>query len=145
MAKPDFAIIFTLIVFFVMSPSGWTEGTVVVTVPAKAGAVEGTTENSDVFIWRLFTGFVAPASKGNPSPVVFETWASDDDTFSTKPNWPKATEPMKLHASVLEIVKTLDGSDSPMNLRAKVIDAPGKAPVGAAAGGFPTTGMPLPA
>jgi len=30
----------------------------IVAVPARAGAVEGTTDNSDVFLWRLFTEFV---------------------------------------------------------------------------------------
>ena len=39
---------------------------VVVAAPARAGAVEGTTENSDAFIWRLFTEFVAPVSQEQP-------------------------------------------------------------------------------
>jgi len=120
------------------------QGTTVVAVPAKAGAVDGTADNSDAFIWRLFTEFVAPASEGSPSPVVFENWASDEDTFSANPHWPKAGEPMKLHASVLEAVKTLDTNESLRNLRAKTIDVPCKPPVGAAVGGFPTTGMPPP-
>src|ERR1700730_17988135 len=66
---------------------------VVVAVPAKAGAVEETTENSDAFLWRLFTEFVAPVSQKKPSPVVFETWASDKDTFSAHPHWPEPGEP----------------------------------------------------
>ena len=65
--------------------------TVVVAVPAQAGPVDGKTENSDAFIWRLFTEFTAPASATQPSPVVFETWASDADTFSTTPRWPGPT------------------------------------------------------
>ena len=85
-----------------------TERAVVVAIPAKAGAVEGKTENSDAFIWQLFTEFTAPAVKGNLSLVVFETWASDKDTIATKPPWPEAGEPMDLHASVLGIIKTLD-------------------------------------
>jgi hypothetical protein len=120
------------------------QGTVVVAVPAKAGAVNGTTENSDAFIWRLFTKFVAPASNDGPSPVVFETWASDDDTFSTKPHWPRAGEPLKLHASPLEVVKTLGDIGSRTNLIVKAIDVPCKAPVGAAVGGFPTSGAATP-
>jgi hypothetical protein len=74
---------------------------VAVTVPARAGAIEGTTENSDAFIWRLFTGFVAPVSKSSPSPVVFETWASDKYTFSANPHWPAAGAPIQFQASAL--------------------------------------------
>ncbi len=51
---------------------------------------------------------------------------------------------MKLHASVLELVKTLNTSASLLSLRAKTIDVGCKAPVGAAVGGFPTSGTPLP-
>lgn len=76
--------------------------------------------------------------------MVFETWASDDDTFTPNPHWPAAGEPMKLHASVLELVKTLNTSASLLSLRAKTIDVGCKAPVGAAVGGFPTSGTPLP-
>jgi hypothetical protein len=94
-------------------------------------------------MWRLFTEFVAPVSKGSQSPVVFETWASDADTFSPKPRWPKAGEPIKLQASVLELLKTLNPGGSLKNLRAK-IDVDCTAPPGAAVGGFPTSGTPAP-
>ncbi|MGB3549615.1 MAG: hypothetical protein WA993_02920 [Candidatus Binatus sp.] len=144
MTKSSLGIISTLVAALLVSTTAWAQGTVVVAVPAKAGAVEGTTENSDAFIWRLFIEFAAPALKGHPSPVVFETWASDDDTFSPKPHWPAVGEPMKLHASVLELVKTLNTSASLLSLRAKTIDVGCKAPVGAAVGGFPTSGAPLP-
>ncbi len=87
MARPDCAIISALIATLLVSPTACTQGTVVVAVPAKAGAVEGKKENSDAFIWELFTEFAAPASKGRPSPVVFKTWAPDKDTFATKPHW----------------------------------------------------------
>ena len=80
MMRLGFAIISAVIAALVGSTTAWAQGTVVVAVPAKAGAVDGTTENSDAF-WRLFTEFAAPASKGSLSPVVFETWASDYDTF----------------------------------------------------------------
>src|SRR5258707_133113 len=66
-----------------------------VAVPAQAGAVEGKTENSDAFIWELFTQFTAPASPKALSPVAFETWASDADTFTSKPHWPSAPEPLQ--------------------------------------------------
>ena len=55
---------------------------------ARAGAVDGSTQNSDEFIWNFFIHFTAPADPSSPTPVVFETWASDADTFSTTPAWP---------------------------------------------------------
>ena len=109
--------------------------TVVVAVPARAGAVNGTNQNSDEFIWRLFTQFVAPFNKARPSPVVFETWASDKDTFSYTPQWPRPDEPKKLQQSVLSTKTT--PSHSP-------IDVPCAPPGNAAVGGFPTMGPPRP-
>jgi hypothetical protein len=120
------------------------QGAVAVAVPARAGAVVGTTENSDAFIWRLFTEFAAPVSKARPSPVVFDTWASDDDTFSTTPHWPDPNAPMKLHASVLEAIKKLPGSGLDSVTSLFPIDVPCKAPPNAAVGGFPTSGSPSP-
>jgi hypothetical protein len=82
MTRRDFGVSFALMATLIVSTTTVrAQGTVVVAVPAKAGAVEGKTEDSDAFIWRLFTEFTAPAAKGNPSPVVFETWASDADAF----------------------------------------------------------------
>jgi hypothetical protein len=109
--------------------------TVAVAVPARAGAVNGRTENSDAFIWRLFTEFAAPAIKSRPSPVVFETWASDEDTFSKTPHWPGLDEPKKFHASVLASATT-------PHLIA--IDVPCSTPGNAAVGGFPASGTPTP-
>jgi hypothetical protein len=124
---------------------------VVVAVPARAGAVEGRTENSDAFIWQLFTEFAAPATTASPTPVTFETWASDKDTFSTKPHWPAENEPLDLHPSVLGALKTLgsaarapDTNSSLLSMLAKPIDQACKAPPGAAVGEFPTGGTPTP-
>lgn len=108
-----------------------TGDTVIVAVPAKAGAVDGKTENSDAFIWQLFTEFAAPADKSKPSPVVFETWASDEDTFSAKPHWPSPDEPKKFHASVLAMKTGVQHSP---------IDVTCIPPPGAAVGGFPAGG-----
>ena len=138
------AISFALTSIVTVSPTARAQGTVIVAVPARAGAVDGKMENSDAFIWRLFTEFTAPTSKGSPSPVVFETWASDSDTFSTTPHWPKVGEPLKLQGSVLEFVKTLDVSAPLSNLRAHTIDVKCETPVGAAVGGFPTSSTPPP-
>jgi hypothetical protein len=108
---------------------------VVVAVPARAGTVEGFSQNSDAFIWQQFTQFVAPVSKAKPSPVVFETWASDADTFSKTPQWPSPDAPKKLQTSVLRSVSA--PSHGP-------IDVPCSPPGNAAVGGFPVTGTPTP-
>jgi len=115
-----------------------------VAVVARAGTVQGTTENSDAFIWRIFTEFVAPVSSSKPSPVVFETWASDRDTFSLNPHWPELGKPLDLHPSVLQLVKRLDLTLSEVHVRTETIDEPCKPPDGAAAGAFPTSGTPTP-
>src|ERR1051325_9510439 len=108
---------------------------VLVVTPARPGPVTGTKQNSDEFIWRLFVQFVAPVSKGQPSPVVFETWASDKDTFSVSPHWPEPNEPKKFQASVLRSRRVENPGP---------IDIPCAAPGNAAVGGFPTTGSPAP-
>ncbi|MCY1014472.1 hypothetical protein [Pyxidicoccus sp. MSG2] len=110
--------------------------TVAVAVPARAGAVTGTNQNSDEFIWRLLAGFAAPVKPTQPSPVVFETWASDADVFSYTPHWPGPNEPKKFQRSVLE--RTSGGSS------AGPIDVSCATPGNAAVGGFPTHGTPTP-
>ncbi len=42
------------------------QSTVAVGVPAQAGPVDGTTQNSDEFIWRQLVIFAAPASVSGP-------------------------------------------------------------------------------
>lgn len=108
---------------------------VVVAVPARAGPVVGTKLNSDAFIWKLFTEFSAPVAPPKPSPVVFETWASDADTFSKNPQWPPADAPKKFQASVLGV------NASPVHGPVDVKCSP---PGNAAVGGFPTSGTPTP-
>lgn len=119
---------------------------VVVGIPAQPGPVDGQSENSDAFIWNLFTQFAAPATKSQPSPVVFQTWASDADTFAVKPHWPGPNEPIKLHSSVLEFAKRLNSSAfiAAMRAHAGPIDVKCGTPGNAAAGGFPTSGTPTP-
>jgi Putative Ig domain len=124
---------------------------VVVAVPAKAGAVQGKTENSDAFLWGLFAQFTAPNSANSPRPVQFETWASDKDTFSFTPHWPSPGEPLDFHPSVLGALSTpgllqslIDSNQSLSTLLKQPIDVNCEAPPGAAVGGFPTTGTPPP-
>lgn len=108
---------------------------VVVAVPARAGAVDGTKVNSDEFIWQKFVEFAAPVAPSRPSPVVFETWASDEDTFSTTPHWPAPDAPKRFHASVLGSMTTPNHGP---------IDVSCAPPGNAAVGGFPTSGTPAP-
>jgi hypothetical protein len=138
------ALIAALIISKMLPHTVQAQGQVIVAVPAQAGAVEGKTENSDAFIWELFTEFAAPASKTRPRPVLFETWASDEDTFSKAPHWPEASRGLKLHGSVLAAAKAIPLDKSVPHLRAQTIDVACKTPPGAAVGGFPTTGTPTP-
>jgi hypothetical protein len=110
-------------------------------VPAQGGPVDGRTENSDAFIWELFTEFRAPVSAKSPSPVVFETWASDEDTFNVKPRWPSQAKPLRLHVSVLELIKM---GNPAVPLPLFKIDVGCRPPVGGAVGGFPSEGAPVP-
>jgi hypothetical protein len=115
---------------------------VVVAVPAQAGPVDGMSVNSDQFIWQIFTQFTAPATAAVPKPVVFETWASDSDTFTFTPHWPGPQEPHKFQTSVLSLAK--GAVPALRGLHATAIDAPCNPPPGAATGNFPTSGTPTP-
>jgi hypothetical protein len=116
-------------------PDATTPDTVIVAVPAQAGRVDGTTQNSDEFIWNLFTQFTAPVPNLDLPRVVFETWASDADTFSNSPHWPKPDAPKKFRGSLLASITTPFHS---------AIDVPCATPGNAAVGGFPTSGTPTP-
>jgi len=108
---------------------------IAVAIPAQPGPVDGTTQNSDEFIWNLLIQIATPALPSQSSPVVFETWASDADTFTVTPHWPTPDEPKRLQASVL--ASATQPSTGP-------IDVPCKPPPGAATGGFPLSGTPTP-
>lgn len=114
---------------------------IAVAVPSQAGTVSGKPENSDAFIWKLFVQTVAPATAAKDSPAMFESWASDADTFSKTPRWPDEARPLKLHRSILEQVKR----GQPLaSLRALTIDVQCGSPRGRAVGGFPSDGTPSP-
>ncbi len=133
--KSPFAVAAVLLVAALGVAAARPGATAVVAVSAQPGAVVGTAQNSDAFIWQLFTQFAAPLYKTRPSPVVFETWASDADTFSKTPHWPGPDEPRKFQSSVLKrMTSTHPGP----------IDVPCSAPGNAAVGGFPTSGSPTP-
>jgi len=121
-----------------------SRGTVVVAVPARAGVVTGTSQNSDEFIWRLLTQFAAPVSRPRPSPVVFETWASDADVFSTTPHWPSPNAPKKFQASVLGRLSGPSGGGAANPVIDVACTPPAARGGNAAVAGFPTTGTPTP-
>lgn len=115
-------------------PSAQAADTWQVVKTARAGAVQGTRQNSDEYVWRLFAGFVAPANGMRSAPVMFETWASDKDTFAVKPVWPDPAAPKVFQRSRLLGAKS----------HGDPVDVPCTAPGNAAAGGFPVEGTPAP-
>jgi hypothetical protein len=73
------------------------------TFPARAqGADPAPALNQpDMVSWQLFAQVNAPAASANNNNVLFETWASDQDTFRPNPVWPGAPTPMVLRAPAL--------------------------------------------
>ncbi|MDN2710492.1 hypothetical protein O0880_13790 [Janthinobacterium sp. SUN118] len=112
-----------------------TPGVARVVDTARAGPVNGMQMNSDEFIWRLFTKFTAPTPGAQPPSVIFDTWASDADTFTATPAWPSPGTARKFQASALLRTKLHGGGP---------VDLPCIAPGNAAAGGFPVDGTPVP-
>jgi hypothetical protein len=140
------AVIIGLALALIGSAIASAQKALVVAVPAKVEAVNGTTENSDAFIWHLFTPILAPTFRSSTPRVAFELWASDDDTFSQTPPWPSPNDPIKLHASVLESIKRMEPGvfDSMIKEHTGPIDVQCNAPGNPAVGGFPTSGTPPP-
>lgn len=128
-------LVLTTIIATVCSTSLAAPGALRVVETARAGAVQGKRQNSDEFIWRLFTQFTAPTPGAQPPSVRFDTWASDADTFAANPVWPSPDRPRKFQASALLSAK-LHGSGP--------IDLPCAPPGNAAVGGFPVDGTPAP-
>ena len=58
--------------------------------------------HADRVSWSLFAEVTAPAGSPGNHDVRFETWASDNDTFTEPPRWPGSTpSEKKLHREVL--------------------------------------------
>ena len=55
MTRLCFAVVFGLMALYLGAAAARAQEVVAVAVPAKAGAVDGTTENSDAFICRLLS------------------------------------------------------------------------------------------
>ena len=70
---------------------------IVVAVPSTAGKVDGLSQNSDEFIWNLFSSAVKP-SLAAPAKAEFQTWATDNDIYNDPtPAWPSAQAPVVFH------------------------------------------------
>lgn len=124
----------TAIALVLASPTHAAE-TYAIVKTARAGAVDGSSQNSDEFIWTLLTQFAAPADPASPKPLVFETWASDADTFSKTPAWPAPDAGRRFQSSPLRAATTPHGGP---------VDVACSPPGNAAVGGFPTSGTPTP-
>jgi len=73
-------------------------GSIIATIPDPDPAIN----NPDKVSWQLFTQVNAPAATtGKNNNVLFETWASDDDTFVTSPVWPSTAPVAKLKVPAL--------------------------------------------
>jgi hypothetical protein len=59
-------------------------GLIVATPPDPDPAMN----NPDKDSWQLFIQVNAPAATAGNNNVLFETWATDDDTFTASPVWP---------------------------------------------------------
>jgi hypothetical protein len=57
--------------------------------------------NPDKLAWTLFLTVNADAKTANNNNALFETWASDGDTFTTTPAWPTAAAPLALRPRAL--------------------------------------------
>ncbi|HEX6375684.1 MAG TPA: hypothetical protein VFZ91_08175 [Allosphingosinicella sp.] len=57
-------------------------------------------QSPDMVGWETFVQVVAPSGNAN-NDVEFETWASDEDIYTTNPQWPTVNAPKKLQHSLL--------------------------------------------
>ena len=58
-------------------------------------------EEPDRVAWQLFAVVNAPAASAGNNNATFETWASDDDTFTANPTWPGTPSPPRLKVPAL--------------------------------------------
>ena len=58
-------------------------------------------EEPDRVAWQLFATVNAPVPSARNNNATFETWASDEDTFTATPTWPSGPSPAKLKVPAL--------------------------------------------
>jgi hypothetical protein len=81
--------------------------TFAITIVATTGsavaqsAANPAVEEPDRVAWQLFATVNAPAPSAGNNDANFETWASDEDTFTTRPTWPGGPSPAKLRVPAL--------------------------------------------
>jgi hypothetical protein len=119
----------------------------------SAGITNPAMQTPDQVAWQLFAMVTAPSVSGEAnSPPLFETWASDTDTFaSTGPVWPATEEAKKgldLRPALLPVLSTTRGPDGDGAARAvhgqRVAQAKGAAPAAGAAAGPLKSASPQP-
>src|SRR5258707_7601903 len=55
----------------------------------------------DRVAWCLFLYVNSKAASGTTNDALFETWASDGETFTATPRWPVAAQPKQLRRNIL--------------------------------------------
>lgn len=60
--------------------------------------------NPDQLAWTLFLAINTDAKTAGNNNALFETWASDGDTFQTNPVWPTTGSPLALRPRILGLV-----------------------------------------
>jgi hypothetical protein len=58
-------------------------------------------DEPDRVAWQLFAVVNAPATSAGNNNATFETWASDEDTFTENPTWPSTPSPTRLKVPAL--------------------------------------------
>jgi len=58
----------------------------------------------DQLAWTLFLNVTADAKTAGANNAVFETWASDGDTFQTNPAWPTTASPLAFKPRALGLI-----------------------------------------
>src|SRR4051794_17663202 len=76
--------------------------------------------NPDKGAWELFAAVNKPA---NPTHVVFETWASNEDTFKPNPIFPGAQKPPQCGTQAVAAVAPTPVVASPKILNVPALEA----------------------
>lgn len=112
------------------------------TAPLPSGTTAGSPGKSiDAVSWSIFAASVAPVVPQNVA--MFETWASDPDTFAAKPVWPSLTGQSRTAAkprfqrSALARVREAAHPMKTDGKKATVIDGPCTTPLDGQAGNYP--------
>jgi hypothetical protein len=88
--------------------------------PAPADPNPGM-NNPDRISWQLFVTVNGPAATPGNNNALFETWASDGDTFRRTPVWPATPTPAELSPPALTLFKPL-----PPGLQPRVVPGGGE-------------------